>query len=82
MADIEATFRSFKEELGLQPLHHSLGQRVAVHLFITVLAYHLVHARRYRLPAAGVTYSWQSIRERMRTWVRLTTTMRTAEGQT
>ena len=82
LADIEATFRSFKEELGLRPLHHSLGQRVAGHLFITVLAYHLVHALRYRLRAAGVTYSWHSIRERMRTWVRLTTTMRTAEGQT
>ena len=82
LADIEATFRSFKEELGLRPLHHSLGQRVAGHLFITVLAYHLVHALRYRLRAAGVTYSWHSIRARMRTWVRLTTTMRTAEGQT
>ena len=82
LADIEATFRSFKEELGLRPLHHSLGQRVAGHLFITVLAYHLVHALRYRLRAAGVTYSWHSIRARMRTWLRLTTTMRTAEGQT
>ena len=39
LADIEATFRSFKDELGLRPLHHSLGKRVAGHLSITVLAY-------------------------------------------
>ena len=81
LADIEATFRSLKEELGLRPLHHSLGKRVAGHLFITVLAYHLVHALRYRLRSQGLTYSWRSIRERMRTWVRLTTTMRTQEGK-
>ena len=81
LADIEATFRSFKDELGLRPLYHSLGERVAGHLFLTVLAYHLVHALRYRLRAQGVTWSWKSIRNRMRTWMRLTTTMRTAEGK-
>ena len=81
LADIEATFRSFKDELGLRPLYHRLGERVAGHLFLTVLAYHLVHALRYRLRAKGVTCSWKSIRDRMRTWVRLTTTMRTAEGK-
>ena len=42
----------------------------------------MVHALRYRLRAAGVRCSWKSIRERMRTWVRLMTTMRTAAGKT
>jgi transposase len=81
LADIEATFRSFKEELGLRPLYHRLAKRVAGHLFLTVLAYHVVHALRYRLKRKGIGYSWRSIRERMRTWVRLTTAMRTAEGK-
>ncbi len=81
LADIEATFRSFKDELGLRPLHHRLGDRVAGHLFLTVLAYHLAHALRYRLRSKGVAYSWKSIRERLRSWVRLTTTMRMAEGK-
>ena len=81
LADIEATFRSFKEELGLRPLYHRLARRVAGHLFLTVLAYHVVHALRYRLKRKGIGYSWRSIRERMRTWVRLTTAMRTAEGK-
>ena len=79
LADIEATFQSFKEERGLRPLSHRPAKRVAVHLFVTVLAYHVVHALRRDLKRKGITYSWRSIRERMRTWVRLTTVMRTAE---
>ena len=81
LADIEATFRAFKEELGLRPLYHRLAKRVAGHLFVTVLAYHVVHALRRGLKRKGITYSWRSIRERMRTWVRLTTVMRTAEDR-
>ena len=81
LAEIEATFRSFKEELGLRPLYHRLERRVAGHLFLTVLAYHVVHALRQRLKGKGISYSWRSIRERMRTWVRLTSAMRTAAGK-
>ena len=81
LADIEATFRSFKEELGLRPLYHRLAKRVAGHLFVTVLAYHVVHALRRGLKRKGITYSWRSIRNRMQTWVRLTTVMRTEAGK-
>ena len=81
LADIETTFRAFKEELGLRPLYHRLAKRVADHLFVTVLAYHVVHALRHRLKHKGITCSWRSIRDRMRTWVRLTTTMRTQDGK-
>ena len=81
LAEIEATFRSFKEELGLRPLYHRLEHRVAGHLFVTVLAYHVVHGLRQGLKRKGVGYSWRSIRERMRTWVRLTSAMRTAGGK-
>ena len=38
LADIKATFRSFKDELGLRPLHHSLGKRVAGDLSCRVRA--------------------------------------------
>ncbi len=54
---------------------------MARHLFLTVLAYHLVHAVRYDLRAHGVRSGWRSIRERSRTWVRLTTPIRTADGK-
>lgn len=81
LADVEATFRTCKDELGLRPLYHRLGDRVAGHLFVTVLAYHVVHALRLRLRAHGITLSWASIRHRCHTWVRLTTAMGTADGK-
>ena len=38
LTDLEAVFRSLKSELGLRPIHHQITDRVAGHLFITVLA--------------------------------------------
>ncbi len=81
LAEIESCFRAMKQDLGLRPMHHQLQRRVSGHLFITVLAYHVVHALRRELSGSGIRYSWKSIRDRMGTWVRLTTTMRTAAGK-
>ena len=46
LTDLEAVFRSLKSELGLRPLYHHKDKRVDGHLFISVLAYHLVHTVR------------------------------------
>ena len=46
LTDIEDTFRSMKSELGLRPVYHQKEYRSDGHLFITVLAYHIVHAIR------------------------------------
>ena len=40
-------FRSLKTELVLSPVYHQKEDRVTGHLFITLLAYHLVHTLRY-----------------------------------
>ena len=44
--------RLLKAALGLRPIHQQITNRVAGHLFITVLAYHLVHTIRTRLKQA------------------------------
>ena len=80
LTEIEATFRSLKTELRLRPIRHSKDSRIAAHLFIGVLAYHGVHLIRTRLQARGITLSWESIRHRLRTWVRITTTVREVSG--
>ena len=80
LTEIEATFRSLKTELRLRPIRHSKDSRIAAHLFIGVLAYHGVHLIRTRLRAGGITLSWESIRHRLRTWVRITTTVREVSG--
>ncbi|GAB6191164.1 hypothetical protein [Desulfocastanea catecholica] len=49
LTDLKAVFRALKPELGLRPIHHQTTDRVAGYLFITVLAYHLLHTIRFKL---------------------------------
>lgn len=82
LTDLEAVFRSLKSELGLRPVHHQITTRVSGHLFITVLAYHLVHTIRFRLKQAGRHSSWSSIRTTLSTQCRMTVSMLCKDGST
>ncbi|NOR79300.1 MAG: IS1634 family transposase [Methyloprofundus sp.] len=77
LTEIEATFRSLKTELGLRPVYHQKEDRVTGHLFITLLAYHLVHTLRYQLKLQDIHLSWESIRNIMSTQQRMTITLPT-----
>ena len=46
-----------------------------------VLAYHAVQLIRTRLRGAGITLHWQSLRQRLRPWLRITTTLQTVNGE-
>ncbi len=81
LTEIEATFRSLKSEIGLRPIWHAKQDRIRAHLFIAVLAYHGVHLLRRRLGAHGIHDSWQTIRRKLANWMRLTTTLVSAEGE-
>ena len=81
LTDLENTFRQLKSELGLHPIRHSTDARICAHLFITVLAYHAVHLIRTRLRDAGINLRWDTIRNRMEPWRRITTTLQTPTGQ-
>lgn len=72
LTEIEATFRSLKTELGLRPVYHQKEERVTAHLFITLLAYHLVHTLRHQLKSKGIHLSWDNIRTLMSTQQRVT----------
>ena len=82
LTDLEAVFRSLKSELGLRPVHHQIAKRVSGHLFITVLAYHLVHAIRFRLKQADYHRNWSSVRKILSTQNRVTVTMQCKDGNT
>ena len=82
LTEIEATFRSLKTELGLRPVYHQKEERVTGHLFITLLAYHLVHTLRYQLKQQGIHLSWNSIRHIMSTQQRITITLPTDDHKT
>ena len=82
LTEIEATFRSLKTDLGLRPVFHHKEDRVTGHLFITLLAYHLVHTLRYQLKQQGIHLSWDSIRNIMSTQQRITITLPTDDNKT
>ena len=72
LTDLEAVFRALKSELGLRSVHHRTTKRVSVHLFISVLAYHLVHTIRLQLKACGIHLSWDGIRRELDGQARVT----------
>lgn len=82
LTDLEAVFRSLKTELGLRPIYHQKSDRISGHLFISLLAYHLVHTLRVQLKARGFHYGWEQLRQLFSTRMRVTVTLPTAEGKT
>jgi transposase len=80
LTDLEAVFRSLKSELGLRPIFHQKQSRVDGHLFITLLAYSIIHTIRHRLKKRDIHYSWSSIREILKGRVRITTSAQCKDG--
>jgi hypothetical protein len=81
LTDLEAVFRTLKTELGLRPIFHKTSARVDAHLFITLLAYTIIHTIRYKLKAKGINYSWTTIRDITQNQVRVTTTAKCKDGE-
>jgi transposase len=82
LTDLEAVFRSLKSELGLRPVFHQKAQRTNGHLFISLLAYHLVHTIRFQLKKKGIHSSWSSLRKQLMGHNRTTVTMKCQDGKT
>ncbi len=82
LTDLESVFRSLKSELGLRPNYHHKAKRIEGHIFITLLAYHLVHVLRTALKAQGSHDSWQTLRRKMENQQRITVSLRRADGRT
>ena len=82
LTDLEAVFKSLKSELGLRPIFHQKQSRVDAHLFITLLAYSIVHTIRYKLKKSGINYSWDTIRDILESTNRVTTSMKCKDGTT
>lgn len=82
LTNLEAVFRSLKTDLGIRPMYHRIDRRVEGHLFISLLAYCVVHAMRLRLKAKGIKDSWETIRNTLSNHVRVTTTLQRRDGRT
>ncbi len=78
---IEKAFRCLKTSLGFRPVFHQLELRSDTHLFISVLAYHILHTIESRLRMHGDHRSWDTIREILSTHQRLTIEYNYKEGE-
>ena len=82
LTDLEAVFRSLKSELGLRPVFHQKTERVSGHLFITLLAYHLIHTIRCQLKMNNIHSSWSNLRRQLKGQDRITVSMNCQNGET
>jgi len=69
---VENAFRSMKSSLGLRPNFHQTPDRADAHMFISVLAYHILHTIEYKLRRCGDHRNWTTIRNILSTHHRLT----------
>ncbi len=81
LTQVEASFRSLKHELSLRPVYHRISRRIQGHLFITVLAYHLLCVIQRALRARGICHLWATLRTHLSGQVRVTTSMLNDKGQ-
>ena len=78
---VEDAFRDLKSPLMERPIFHHLQDRTQTHIFLCVLAYHLLVAIEHRFLQAGIHTSWWTIRQQLRTHQVATIVLPTADGR-
>lgn len=78
---VEAAFRAMKSPLLERPIFHHLEKRTQTHIFLCVLAYHLLVAIEKRFLDRGVHTSWWTLREQLSTHQVVTVVLPTREGK-
>ncbi len=78
----EAAFRALKSPLEERPIFHRKEMRVDTHIFLCVLAYHLLISIEKTLLDQGMHTSWATVRETLRTHQVCTVVLPTAENLT
>jgi len=78
---VEDAFRDMKSPLMERPIFHHVKDRTQTHIFLCVLAYHLLAAIEHRFLQAGIHTSWWTIRQQLSTHQVVTLVIPTADGR-
>jgi transposase len=78
---VEDAFRSLKGDLILRPIFHQKEYRSDAHIFITLLAYHLLNSIRIKLSKHGINMRWENVRDRLRKHTVITTSVTDNSGK-
>jgi transposase len=79
---VESAFRSLKTDLGTRPVYHQGAKRTEAHLFLSILAYHMLSNIEYRMAQKNDPVHWKSMRDLLATHRRTTLTWKDAEEKT
>ena len=77
---VEDAFRDMKSPLGERPIFHQLRHRAETHIFLCVLAYHLLAIIEQYFLDAGIHRSWATLREELSTHQVVTVALPTDAG--
>jgi len=77
----ENAFRNMKSPLCERPIFHQLERRVQTHIFLCILAYHLLVAIEKTLFDKGIHTSWLTIKETLKTHQVATVILPTTSGE-
>lgn len=77
---VEDAFRDMKSPLSERPIFHQLQHRVETHIFLCVLAYHLLVAIEKTFLDHGIHTSWATLREQLSTHQVVTAVLPTTDG--
>ena len=72
LTNVEGAFRALKTDLGMRPVYHQNQKRTEGHLFISVLAYHLLINIERRLRDKNDHRKWSTIKTELSTHRRST----------
>ena len=78
---VEDAFRDMKSPLMERPIFHHLENRTQTHIFLCVLAYHLLAAIEHRFLQQGVHTSWWTLRQELSTHQVVTVVLPTTDGR-
>lgn len=77
---VESAFRAMKSPLCERPIFHQLEHRVQTHIFLCVLAYHLLVSIEKMFLDAGIHTSWGTLREELTTHQVVTVVLPASNG--
>ena len=78
---VEAAFRAMKSPLCERPIFHHLERRVETHIFLCVLAYHLLVCIERAFLEQSIHTSWETLRRQLSTHQVVTVRLPTTDGR-
>ena len=82
LTTIEDSFRYMKSDPGMRPIYHKRDDMCKAHIFVTVLAYHIIIGILKKLKTKGVHHRRNTIRNIFSNHIRVTTAFNAENGDT